>query len=451
MSLSEQVFAAIARQVQEKAIEAPIHHDNETLWEYFHRKDSEFWDARNRITVPLLCFDQFEEVFTLGREDLKQGADLKKFISELADLVEGRCPESVKARLDANPDESKNFSFSRHPYKLIFSLREDYLADLEGLRGLMPSVIHNRLRLLQMNGQQALAVADQTQGRLMERSVAETVVRLVGGKPGEERRELSALRIEPALLSLVCRELNERRIATRASQIDAQSVASNREQILEDFYERSLADQTLELRRFIEDKLITVSGFRNSEAYDNALGIPGISAEALASLVQCRVLRLEERDGVKRIELIHDVLTGVVRKSRDQRQVLEKQRQAEQERLEAEQREQATREALRGSKRRALVFLILTGISVLSSAWGWWSWWDAKQARSKAQHALAVSDFREAEQQYQNNNLPYALAYLAHAVRTDPEWVSSRTLLVNLLQQRSWYPACWRFSIIKLP
>ena len=387
----------------------------------------------------MLCFDQFEEVFTLGREDLKRGADLKKFISELADLVEGRCPESVKARLDANPDESKNFSFSRHPYKLIFSLREDYLADLEGLRGLMPSLIHNRMRLLQMNGEQALAVADQTQGRLMERSVAETVVRLVGGKQGEEHRELSALRIEPALLSLVCRELNERRIATKASQIDAQSVASNREQILENFYERSLDDQSPELRRFIEDKLITVSGFRNSEAYDNALGIPGITAEALASLVQCRVLRLEERDGVKRIELIHDVLTGVVRKSRDQRLVLEKQRQAEQERREAEQREQATREALRRSKRWALVFLILTGIAVLSSAWGWWSWWDAQQARSKAQHALAVSDFREAEQHYQNNNLPYALAHLAHAVRTDPEWVSSRTLLVNLLQQRSWF------------
>ena len=181
---------------------------------------------------------------------------------------------------------------------------------------------------------------------------------------GEKHRELATLRIEPALLNLVCRELNERRIAIEAKQIDAQSVASNREQILENFYERSLDDQAPELRRFIEDKLITVSGFRNSEAYDNAMGIRGISAEALGSLVQCRLLRLEERDGVKRIELIHDVLTGVVRKSRDQRQALEKQRQAEQERFEAEQREQAAREALRVSKRRAWVFLILTVISL---------------------------------------------------------------------------------------
>ena len=133
--LVEQVFAAIARQVQEKAIEAPAHRETETLWEYFHRKDAEFWDARNRLVIPVLCFDQLEEVFTLGREAQKRGPELKQLLTELADLVEGRCPESVKARLDANPNEAQNFSFSRHPYKLIFSLREDYLADLEGLRG----------------------------------------------------------------------------------------------------------------------------------------------------------------------------------------------------------------------------------------------------------------------------------------------------------------------------
>jgi hypothetical protein len=367
----------MTRQAQENAIEAPSHNANETLWEYFHRKDSEFWDARNRMTVPLLCFDQFEEIFTLGRENRKRASGTDSFILELADLVEGRCPESVKARLDANPDESKNFRFSRHPYKLLLSLREDYLANLEGLRELMPAISHNRMRLLAMNGNQALAVADQTDGRLMERSVAESVVRLLAGKHGDQRRELADLRIEPALLSLVCRELNELRIKSQAGMIDAQAVASNQEQILEDFYERSLEDQPPELRRFIEDKLLTVSGYRNSEAYDNALETPGITAEALASLVQRRllVLRLQERDGIKRIELIHDVLTAVVGKSRDQRQMLEKQKRQEQARLEAEQRE-------RTAKRRALVFLMLAAIALASSIWGWWSWWDAKKARN---------------------------------------------------------------------
>lgn len=386
MNLREQVFAAIARQVQENNIEAPFHTRNETLWEYFHRKDSEFWDTRNRITVPVLCFDQFEEIFTLGHENRERAADADYFILELADLVEGRCPERVKARVDANPDEAKNFNFSRHPYKLILSLREDYLANLEELRGLMPSIIHNRMRLLRMNGVQALDVANLTNGRLMDLRVAESVVRLVAAEHDEQRRELVDLPIEPALLSLFCRELNERRIGIKANRIDAQTVDTNRERILEAFYERSLADQSLELRRFIEDELITVKGYRNSEAYDNALEIPGITAEALATLVQRRllVLKLEEQDGVKRIELIHDVLTGVVSKSRDRRQMLEKQRNEEQARIEAEQREHAAREELRANKRRFLIFLMLITIAFLASAWGWWSWSDATESRKMA-------------------------------------------------------------------
>lgn len=386
ISLSEQVFSAIARQAQDNAIEAPAHTEQETLWAYFHRKDAEFWDARNRMVIPLLCFDQFEEIFTLGRENPQRSQEVKQFIGDLADLVEGRCPDAIKAHLDDHPDEAKFFSFSRHPYKVILSLREDYLADLEGLRKGMPSLIHNRMRLAPMSGDQALAVADQTQGRLMEARVAELIVRLVAGKRGEASEALSELRIEPALLSLVCRELNERRIATHAKQIDAQSVASSREQILENFYERSLENESPALRQFIEDKLITINGFfRNSEAFDNALETPGITREALFRLVQNRLLRMEERNSVKRIELIHDVLTGVVRKSRDQRWVLERQRQAEAAR-------ERTEEAFRASKRRAFFYLVMLIIASCASLWGWWSWWDAEEARMTADQERFRSD-----------------------------------------------------------
>jgi WD40 repeat protein len=439
ISFHEQVFAAIARQVQEKAIEAPTHHDSETLWEYLHLKHAEFWDARNRMVLPLLCFDQFEEIFTLGRENQNRTAELNEFIIELADLIEGRCPENIKSRLEKNPDQAKNFSFSRHPYKLIFSLREDYLADLEGLRTAIPSVINNRFRLLHMNGEQALAVVNQTQGRLMASRVAESIVRLVGGKQSDQQQELSTLRIEPALLSLICRELNERRIVAGANKIDTHLVASNSEQILENFYENSLAGHSFELRCFIEDKLITtVSGFRNSEAYDNALGVSGITEEALDQLVKCRLLRLEERDGNKRIELIHDRLTDVVRKSRDQRQLQEKQRQAEKESLDAQQREQLVKEELRKSKRRALVFAILALICFVTTVLSVINWQNARQAKSKTQHALAVVEFREAQRHYENNDPTLALAHLARAVRLDHDWSSSRTLMINLLQQNRW-------------
>jgi WD40 repeat protein len=371
LSLSEQVFLCIARDAQNKAIEVPLHTGKETLWEYFHCKDAEFWDDRNRLVTPLLCFDQFEEIFTLGCESQQRSNEVKHFISELADLIEGRCPEAVKARLDENPHEAKRFSFRQHPYKVILSLREDYLADLEGLRASMPSIIHNRMRLLPMNGDQAFAVANQTQGRIMDADVAKSIIRLVAGKQGEEYDALAELRVEPALLCLICRELNERRIANGARKIDAESVASNRDQILENFYERSLENQSVELRRFIEDRLITVHGFRNSEAYENALEIPSITSEAIYQLVQRRLLRLQERDGVKRIELIHDVLTSVVRKSRNHRLMLEKQRQVEAEREQAQESERKAQAALRASKRWSLVYLAMAILFFSFFVWIW--------------------------------------------------------------------------------
>lgn len=61
------------------------------------------------------------------------------------------------------------------------------------------------------------------------------------------------------------------------------------------------------------------------------------------------------------------------------------------------------------------------------------------EQRDKAQHALAVSEFREAQRYYDNENLPSTLAYLAQAVRMDPSWLSPRTQLISLLQQRRWY------------
>ena len=33
---------------------------------YFHDKETEFWSRRNRLVTPVLVFDQFEEIFTLG-------------------------------------------------------------------------------------------------------------------------------------------------------------------------------------------------------------------------------------------------------------------------------------------------------------------------------------------------------------------------------------------------
>ena len=69
---------------------------------------------------------------------------------------------------------------------------------------------------------------------------------------------------------------------------------------------------------FIESELITKKGFRNSFARDDA--VPSrLTENELARVIESRLVRLDDYHGAQRIELTHDVLTGVVREHRDRR------------------------------------------------------------------------------------------------------------------------------------
>ena len=66
---------------------------------------------------------------------------------------------------------------------MLIALREDYLAHLEALKGSMPSITQNRMRLARMTGAQALTAVLKPGGRLVSQEVAESIVRFVCG-PG---------------------------------------------------------------------------------------------------------------------------------------------------------------------------------------------------------------------------------------------------------------------------
>ena len=69
---------------------------------------------------------------------------------------------------------------------------------------------------------------------------------------------------------------------------------------------------------FIESELITKKGFRNSFAREDA--VPSrLTENELARVIESRLVRLDDHYGAQRIELTHDVLTGVVREHRDRR------------------------------------------------------------------------------------------------------------------------------------
>jgi tetratricopeptide (TPR) repeat protein len=206
--------------------------------------------------------------------------------------------------------------------------------------------------------------------------------------------------VEPSLLSLICRELNNARIAQKRSEISADLLAGSRDTILTEFYERALADQPPAVRRFIEDELLTESGFRESIAEERvrkAFVEMGARPDALATLVDRRLLRIEERLDVRRVELTHDVLCSVVRASRDVRH--EREARDEIERKLAAQRasERATRKALVRARQVAAVCGVLAIGAIASAIFGYQSMKRAQQAEAQAQQTRTMAESARGE------------------------------------------------------
>ena len=85
--------------------------------------------------IPLLIFDQFEEIFTLAQADDVGRRRAAQFIEDLADLVENRAPKALEARMERDDSAVERFDFTRSDYRILIALREDYLAHLEGVEG----------------------------------------------------------------------------------------------------------------------------------------------------------------------------------------------------------------------------------------------------------------------------------------------------------------------------
>ena len=408
---SEQIKQAIFRATESQGTwtKSGSANEGESLWEFLHHRDDELLDAAGKPIIPLLIFDQFEEIFTLAQADDGGRQRAAEFIEDLADLVENRPPKALEAKIDTDDSVAERFDFGRADYRILISLREDYLAHLESVKAAMPSITQNRMRLARMNGEQALAAVMKPGGKLVTQEVAESIVRFVAG--GAELRNAE---VEPSLLSLICRELNNARIAQGKNEISVDLLASSNETILAEFYERSLADQPAAVRKVIEDNLLTDSGYRENLAEERVLkaftaagagqntgahtgltnhaGLDNSAATILATLVNRRLLRIEERLDVRRVELTHDVLCGVVKASREER--LEREALAEAEKnLEAQRaRAAATKKALIRARQIAAGCAMLSVVAVGAGLFAYRSEVEAAKTRAISETSRAEAE-----------------------------------------------------------
>src|SRR5215467_12541697 len=305
--LIRQALVALQAEVGKHGVDTAAPEEGESLWEHLHGRHVEWWSAKNQPLIPLFVFDQFEETFTLGAENADA---IERLRLDLADLIENRIPADLAQRIEGGAS-AEHLDLRGQRYKVLLSFREDFLPEVEGWKGELPSLMRNRLRLLPMSADRALQVVSGNRpgGRaheLVRDDTAREIVRFVAAVqtkvekagPGTRRGQTADppwenLELEPALLS------------------------ETGNAIIADFYQRCVADVPEKTRRFIEDALITEGGFRNSYPLHDALDQGQLTEPLLRRLVDRRLLRIDHQLGAERVELIHDRLTTVVREQRD--------------------------------------------------------------------------------------------------------------------------------------
>jgi len=280
----------------------------ETLWEYFHRVIH--LDASGSIVItPVLVFDQFEEIFTLGKNH--KGVDV--LMDELYYLIENQFPDSLKKRILKG--EGEFFYGDVKPnVRVILSLREDYLPHLNSLKSRVPSIDRVLFRVIHLNGKQGREIIGLP-GGITDNNLIDDIIRMF--YPGDSDEEIpdEKLEIEPSILSLLCFQLLE-----KEKEGTAFITKTDKDQILADFYHSVIDAFPKKVENFIESKLLTEGGFRTPLYLERNHPL----RETVDTLVDRRILRKVHYGGKEHIEIIHDVLASAIKERRYKKRVDEK-------------------------------------------------------------------------------------------------------------------------------
>jgi len=313
--LFHSILAAIPSEASRQKVEYIPGHTN-SLWEFF--KTAEFW-RNDLLLTPVLILDQFEELFTLQSENIRED-----FLDELSYLIRGVRPalsdaDVIQDGLSDRPPE----------IQIVFSLREDYLGFLEEISDKIPQIFDLRFRLSAFSPETAkeailgpAAIEDSllnTKPFILSQDAINGILKFLS----QQRTSIvvnSRRYIEPFQLQLVCHRL-ELIAATKQSQT-LQNITITLHDIggevgltstLKDFYNdaiQSLKDRSSQKssRRLCEEYLISAEGRRLSIEENEIQQQLGLRHESLKQLVSSRLLRTENRSESTYYELSHDAL-----------------------------------------------------------------------------------------------------------------------------------------------
>ncbi len=260
----------------------------------------------------VMIFDQFEELFTSypGR-----WADREDFFRQIGEALEG----NPKKGLLGNP-----------LLRVIFCMREDYIAELDPYLPLLPEKLRTRFRLEHLREKKALTAITkplEKTNRSYAPGVAEQLVKNLLRIPTQSMTgtQTMGLYVEPVQLQVVCQSLWDA-LTPEETVITAKHLQKYGDvsQALSNFYERSIKSVATDtqvreetLRRWFGDTLITPEGTRApvNRGKDTTGGMPNAAVDKLEAM---RLIKGEWKGtNVRWYELAHDRFIEPIRRSND--------------------------------------------------------------------------------------------------------------------------------------
>ena len=366
----------------------PIINGKETLWEFFHRY--EFYDSKGEKLIPMLLFDQFEEIFTLEKDASK----VKAFFSELADLLNGVIPDYIcsetddyasKAVFSDSLDNGLSFDVADYnvtpgqyedylttsDFHVVFSLREDFLSYLERETVKIPSLRQNRYCLQSINEEQAAIIIMNPIPGLVSKDVAKLIISKVIGDNQFELDGIPERQVDSAILSLYLSRLYNS-LPENESEITSSLVESEAENIIASFYSDSISDLPSKIVEYLEDNLINGEGRRESISVYKAKHDGHLTDKLLQTLIEDKkLLRQFDYGGGLRIEFIHDILCPIIARRKEYRfeikeqQEIERRNQLETQRL-ASEKKKLLLEKAQNRKRTTLLLASTIGLVIVA-------------------------------------------------------------------------------------
>jgi tetratricopeptide (TPR) repeat protein len=326
----EWIYGGIEEIAKQKSLEVEAGEDA-TLWQYF--KTTFFWSAGNKMLTPVLILDQFEEFFTLYSPGERKG-----FIRQLADVVNNKVPASLLESVET--EEPLPYNDNPLNVKIIISIREDYVGQLDEMSREIPDILHHRFRLLPLsreNARQAIIkpsqVKDEVIGSVSFTFAPEAVESMLDFLCKRMERGIIKMtdEVESFQLQLLCRHIEDmarERVKKKPGEIIVKKKElggeAGMQRVLQRFYDDLVekvgtAAEKERVRKLCEEGLISITDRRLSLEEEEITRRFKISKVLLQELVNRRLLRAEPRVGSVYYELSHDTLVTPIRESQKRR------------------------------------------------------------------------------------------------------------------------------------